>query len=121
MAIANNALPRRGTTPTLTIMTDIDVSEFEYCEVTFVARQPAKSYPPETAVVLTKTAPYVVCVRKSIIVTLTQEDTLQLGENNPDIDATIEFQVRARDHTGSALASNIMLLTLGRILKGGVI
>ncbi|MEG0784001.1 MAG: hypothetical protein RR389_01110, partial [Christensenella sp.] len=81
MAIAENMLLRRGTTPTLAIITDIYIANFEYCEVTFASRQPPGNYAPESKIILTKATPNIVCSGKSIIVTLTQEDTLQLGEN----------------------------------------
>ena len=47
---------------------------------------------------------------------LTQEDTLKLDEKVP-----AEMQVRAKTNTGTAPASNVVEVSVGKILKEGII
>ena len=47
---------------------------------------------------------------------LTQEDTLKLDEKVP-----AEMQVRAKTNTGTAPASNVVEISVGKILKEGII
>lgn len=58
------------------------------------------------------------CSGTFVSLNLTQEDTLRL-EQKPHSDG--EMQIRARTISGDALASNIMSISVGRILKDGVI
>lgn len=97
---------RRGTTPTITISTDVDLSAASNLFVTFSQGG---------AVVLEKTLSDVTVSADAVTVELTQEDTLALASG-----ASVEFQIRAT--VGDAkLASNIMVSSVYRILKNGVI
>ena len=58
------------------------------------------------------------CPGTSVSLTLTQEDTLKL-QQQPRSQA--EIQIRVRTTAGEALASDIMSVYVGRILKEGVI
>lgn len=58
------------------------------------------------------------CSGMSVSLALTQEDTLKLKQK-PCSDG--EMQIRVRTIAGEALASNIMSISVGRILKDGVI
>ena len=84
----------RGTTPTITINCDIDVSEFVTMWVTFRTQQLATYAPPKQV-----------------------EVTKHLGDEGVDA----EVQIRGRTEDGRAFASNIMAAPLSRILKDGVI
>ena len=95
----------RGTTPTITINCDIDVSEFVTMWITFRTQQLATYAPP----------------KQVVTVSLTQADTLLLGSLSPDEDQQVEVQIRGRTEDGRAFASNIMTAPLSRILKDGVI
>ena len=97
----------RGTTPTITINCDIDVSEFVTMWVTFRTQQLGDEGVDATDKVVT--------------VSLTQADTLLLGSLSPDEDQQVEVQIRGKTEDGRAFASNIMTAPLSRILKDGVI
>ena len=91
----------RGTTPTITINCDIDVSEFVTMWVTFRTQQLATYAPPKQV-----------------------EVTKHLGDEGVDAtdeDQQVEVQIRGRTEDGRAFASNIMTAPLSRILKDGVI
>lgn len=105
----------RGTTPTITINCDIDVSEFVTMWVTFRTQQLATYAPPKQVEVTKHLGDEVVTV------SLTQADTLLLGSLSPDEDQQVEVQIRGRTEDGRAFASNIMTAPLSRILKDGVI
>lgn len=68
--------------------------------------------------VLEKTLSDCNCSGTSVSLTLTQEDTLKL-QQQPRSQA--EIQIRVRTTAGEALASDIMSVYVGRILKEGVI
>lgn len=112
----------RGTTPTITINCDIDVSEFVTMWVTFRTQQLA-TYAPPKQVEVTKHLgdDGVDATDKVVTVSLTQADTLLLGSLSPDEDQQVEVQIRGRMEDGRAFASNIMTAPLSRILKDGVI
>lgn len=112
----------RGTTPTITINCDIDVSEFVTMWVTFRTQQLA-TYAPPKQVEVTKHlgGEGVDATGKVVTVSLTQADTLLLGSLSPDEDQQVEVQIRGRTEDGRAFASNIMTAPLSRILKDGVI
>lgn len=112
----------RGTTPTITINCDIDVSEFVAMWVTFRTQQLA-TYAPPKQVEVTKHlgGEGVDATGKVVTVSLTQADTLLLGSLSPDEDQQVEVQIRGRTEDGRAFASNIMTAPLSRILKDGVI
>lgn len=96
----------RGTTPTITISTDIDLSDASNLFVTFVQN---------SKVVFEKTLDDVTVTENAITVPLSQTDTLSLRA-----DQRVRFQIRATKG-GSKLASNIMTTTAGEILKNGEI
>ena len=97
---------RRGTTPTITISTDVDLSAASNLFVTFTQGN---------VTIFEKTLSDVTVSSTAVSVELTQEDTLALASG-----ASVEFQIRAT--VGDAkLASNIMASSVERILKNGVI
>ena len=99
----------RGTTPTLVLELDTDLSleNLEELWVTFKV----------STVEVTKTLSevHIDDVAKTITVELSQEETLKIYSGN------CEVQVRFRTSTGKAYASTIESLDVGRILKEGVI
>ena len=112
----------RGTTPTITINCDIDVSEFVTMWVTFRTQQLATYAPPKQVEVTKHLGDEGVDVTDKVVtVSLTQADTLLLGSLSPDEDQQVEVQIRGRTEDGRAFASNIMAAPLSRILKDGVI
>lgn len=112
----------RGTTPTITINCDIDVSEFVTMWVTFRTQQLATYAPPKQVEVTKHLGDEgVYATDKVVTVSLTQADTLLLGSLSPDEDQQVEVQIRGRTEDGRAFASNIMTAPLSRILKDGVI
>lgn len=112
----------RGTTPTITINCDIDVSEFVTMWVTFRTQQLATYAPPKQVEVTKHLGDEGVdATDKVVTVSLTQADTLRLGSLSPDEDQQVEVQIRGRTEDGRAFASNIMTAPLSRILKDGVI
>ena len=96
---------RRGTTPTITITTDIDLTGASNLFVTFKQGD---------RVVFEKTLADVTVSEKQVVCTLTQENTLSLK------DGFVRFQIRAT-LGDSKVASNIMTTSADEILKGGVI
>jgi len=111
----------RGTTPTITINCDIDVSEFVTMWVTFRTQQLATYAPPKQVEVTKHLGDEGVdATDKVVTVSLTQADTLLLGSLSPDEDQQVEVQIRGRTEDGRAFASNIMTAPLSRILKDGV-
>lgn len=112
----------RGTTPTITINCDIDVSEFVTMWVTFRTQQLATYAPPKQVEVTKHLGDEGVDATDEVVtVSLTQADTLLLGSLSPDEDQQVEVQIRGRTEDGRAFASNIMTAPLSRILKDGVI
>ena len=110
----------RGTTPTITINCDIDVSEFVTMWVTFRTQQLATYAPPKQVEVTKHLGDEGVdATDKVVTVSLTQADTLLLGSLPPDEDQQVEVQIRGRTEDGRAFASNIMTAPLSRILKDG--
>ena len=108
----------RGTTPTITINCDIDVSEFVTMWVTFRTQQLATYAPPKQVEVTKHLGDEGVdATEKVVTVSLTQADTLLLGSLSPDEDQQVEVQIRGRTEDGRAFASNIMTAPLSRILK----
>ena len=77
----------RGTTPTITINCDIDVSEFVTMWVTFRTQQLATYAPPKQVEVTKHLGDEGVdATDKVVTVSLTQADTLLLGSLSPDED-----------------------------------
>ena len=104
---------RRGTTPTITLTVDKDVSTWTLYatfrsgmhNVTLENDRMTVELEPETEPEEAKTL---------ITVTLPQEETLSLGVGNAEV------QVRAIKD-GTAIATDIKNIDVGRIIKDGVI
>lgn len=96
---------RRGTTPTITITTDIDLSEASNLFVTFKQGD---------RISFEKTLEDVIITPETVVCELTQSDTLALR------DGLVRFQIRAT-LGDSKVASNIMTASADEILKGGAI
>lgn len=96
---------RRGTTPTITITTDIDLTAASNLFVTFKQGD---------RVAFEKTLEDVTVTAESVICELSQADTLALK------DGFVRFQIRATVGD-SKVASNIMTASAEEILKGGAI
>lgn len=99
----------RGTTPTLEFTLPFDTSLIAEMYVTIAQGEKT---------VLEKTLSDCSCSGTSVSLALTQEDTLRL-QQQPHSRA--EMQIRVRTTAGEALASDIMRVYVGRILKEGVI
>lgn len=97
----------RGTTPTLEFVIPFDTGQIAEAFVTL--SQNGK-------VLVDKPLSDCACNENKLTVKLTQEETLKL-----QCDCITEIQIRARTISGDAVASNIMRVTAGRILKDGVI
>ena len=97
---------RRGTTPTITITTDIDLSEASNLFVTFKQGDD---------VVFEKTLSNVTVTENSVICELTQKETLSLNDGK-----AVRFQIRAT-LADQKIASNVMTASVDEILKGGEI
>lgn len=99
----------RGTTPTLTFTLSIAPSRFEVLYIT--AKQTGRVAFEKTLDEMTKNES-----AKTVSFRLSQEDTLAMSERAP-----ILLQARGRLADGSAVASEIRQLSVGEILKEGVI
>lgn len=97
----------RGTTPMLEFVIPFDTSQLAQAHVTL--SQNGK-------VVIDKALEECRCNENKLSVRLTQEETLKL-----QCDCITEIQIRARFSSGDAVASNIVRVSTGRILKDGVI
>ena len=99
---------RRGTTPTLVFTVDpvLDLSTLAEAWLTIY----------QAGEVATKTLPELTQTENGFSVTLTQEETLRLCAG-----AGCRIQLRAATGQGSALASNILRVPVGGILKDGII
>ena len=98
---------RRGTTPTNTFASDVDLTGAEVMYITY--KQAGKT-------VIEKTLPDVTFGEDSFSVDLTQEETLRFNSQQE-----VEIQVRVKFMGDEAIASNIIKTTVGRILKDGEI
>ena len=96
----------RGTTPTITISTDIDLSDASNLFVTFKQGD---------RIAFEKTLDDVTVTENAVICELDQSDTLALRAGS-----IVKFQIRATVGSGK-LASNIMSAPVDEILKNGVI
>lgn len=99
----------RGTTPTLEFTLPFDTSLIAKMYITITQNGVAT---------LEKTLSDCKCSGTSVSLTLTQEDTLGLRQQPR---SRGEMQIRVRTTAGEALASDIMSVHVGRILKEGVI
>lgn len=97
---------RRGTTPTFDINCDVDLTNFT---IYVTLKQGQKEFTFTPSVEATQTG----C---TLSVTLTQEQTLEFNTK-----MAAAMQVRAVDASGLAIASNIMSVDIGAILREGVI
>ena len=99
---------RRGTTPTLvfTVEPVLDLSTLAEAWLTIY----------QAGAVATKTLPDLTQTENGFQVTLTQEETLRLCAG-----AGCRIQLRAATGQGAALASNILRVPVGGILKDGII
>ena len=97
----------RGTTPTNVFSTDIDLSGASAVYVTY--KQNGRK-------VLEKTINDLIIDDKSVTAELSQEDTLKFLASCP-----VEIQIRAKFPDGPAVASEIMVADIKRVLKDGVI
>ena len=97
----------RGTTPTLTFTIPISAADVAEAWVIFSQNNECLFF---------KELEQCSCGDKSLVVKLTQDETLKFKEG---ID--LEAQVRLRDKHGNAFASNIIVIRVKRILKDGVI
>ena len=97
----------RGTTPTITITTNMDLTDAEVVYVTF--KQSAYQ-------VVEKAKADLIITSSSIELELTQAETLKFKDNEQ-----VEFQIRGRFADGTAVKSNVMKTTVTRLLKEGVI
>lgn len=98
---------RRGTTPTITINTDISLVDAEVIYLTF--EQNGNDIIEIDKERMTVNA-------EGIYAKLTQDETLLLAADN-----NVKLQIRARFPDQTAIASNIMSVKTEKILKEGVI
>lgn len=98
----------RGTTPTICFRLPIQANTFEWVYITF-AKQGG-------SIILEKTKNDCSLEGCKILCTLTQAETLSFPTN-----CNIEIQIRAKTAAGNAVASNIIVCDVGRILKDGAI
>jgi len=96
---------RRGSTPTNTFDVDIDLTG----ATLFI------TYKQKGQTIIEKTNPDITVSSSSLVVSLSQEDTLAMCEG------MVEVQIRYVFPNGQADASNIMRVPAERILKDGVI
>lgn len=99
---------RRGTTPTHTIQTDMDLTDAEVLYITY--RQNGKN------VIEKSLHDGIVVMSDSVNVKLSQADTLAFSHRGE-----VLIQIRAGFADGSRLASNVMHTTVDEILKDGEI
>ena len=98
-----NPIIRRGTTPIHVFTTDIDLSQATALYITYY--QQYRTFE--------KTIEDCIITSDSVTVSLTQDETLLLSS-----DDIVEIQIRALFSDGRAVASNIMLADVGKIIKG---
>lgn len=98
----------RGTTPTHTFTTDIDLSGADEIYVTYKqGNKTVCEYTLENGVTATE---------DTVVVTLSQADTLAANPNH-----SLFVQIRAAFPNGTRVASNIIQLNVGTVLKEGEI
>ena len=97
----------RGTTPTLEFVLPFDTDQLAEAFVTLSQNG---------GVVIDKALTECNCNRNELSVRLTQDETLKLK-----CDCVTEIQIRAKTLEDDAIASNIIRVNTGRILKDGVI
>jgi hypothetical protein len=97
----------RGTTPKLEFTFPFEVNTLSDCYVTLAQNN---------VIVLEKCLADCQCGGRTLVVHLTQEETLKL-----DCNCNTEIQIRAKTISGDAVASNIIVVATEKILKDGVI
>lgn len=98
----------RGTTPTITIETDTDLTRAQYVVVTM------EDFDGNEISVDSKSGNMKI-TSTAISAKFTQEQTLSLSQGK------VRIQIRAVDLSGNAIASNIMSASIDDVLKDGVI
>lgn len=96
---------RRGTTPTNTFSSDVDLTG----ATVFV------DYEQKNRIIIEKTGDDLTVTSEAVTLELTQEDTLAFRPGE------VLIQIRAVFPDGTAIASNIIRTTAERIIKDGVI
>lgn len=97
----------RGTTPTHVFTTDVDISDADVVYVTYAQGQ-KKLEKQKSDLTFTDTG---------FEVRLTQKETLDFKSTGMNA----EVQIRARWGDGTAVASNVIVVPVSKIIKGGVI
>ena len=97
----------RGTTPTHVFTTDVDLSDASVVYVTYA----------QGSLKLEKTKDDLTFTDKGFEVKLSQKETLAFKA----MGASAEGQIRARYEDGTAVASNVIVVPISKIIKGGVI
>ena len=98
----------RGTSPTITVDTDTDLTRAQYVVVTIEDFNGNEVSVDSQSGNLSITP-------TAVMAKFTQEQTLALTKGK------IQMQIRAVDKSGNAIASNIMTSKLDDVLKDGVI
>ncbi len=98
---------RRGTTPTHTFTTDIDLSNVTVFYLT---------YKQNNRTIIEKRLDDVTITPETVVVKLTQSDTLKFKDDEP-----VKIQIRAKFENEDAVASNIITTSVQLILKDGEI
>ena len=98
----------RGTTPTLTFTLPFEVDNLDAFWISFKQQNKVELNKEKGASGVTQK-------NYTITVTLSQEETLQFGAGKCLI------QIRARDTSGKAVASNTMNFEVADVLRSGVI
>lgn len=111
----------RGTTPTIRIHFEMDMSQFAALWVTFYVKNPDEYAETSEVTVTKQLGEGVETDGQNVTVSLSQQDTLLLGSLQPDRNQRAEVQVRGKTAGGNAYASNIMTVPVLRILKDGEI
>ena len=98
---------RRGTTPTHTFTTDLDLTDAAVIWLT---------YKVDGEITIEKTKEDLKVTADELSFKLTQKETLALAKGD-----RVRIQIRARFEDGTAVASNIMETSVTEILKDGEI
>ena len=97
----------RGTTPTHRFNVPVDMTD---AEVIYI------SYRQDDRVLVEKTGSDIAVTDRYLEVRLSQRETLLFSDKE-----NIEIQIRAKFSDGTAIASNIIMLPVGEVIKYGVI
>lgn len=105
----NNDILYRGTTPTHSFTLPDELNGVELAALYITYRQDGNA-------VLEKALSDVSVESGVVTVHLTQEDTLSFRA-----DSVVQIQIRLRTAAGNAMASDVIRVDVGRVLKDGVI